>query len=67
MLLGPYYKYKTYHDLYNTPYSALADCDANMIGRMVGVPIYIVLFLVSGYFFPLKVMIFNLILVVYVP
>ena len=56
ILTGPYYKYRTFHDLYNEPYTLYADCDANMWGRMVGLPIYIVLFLVTGYIFPLKVL-----------
>ena len=55
ILTGPYYRFRTFQDLYETPYVNYAECDFAMIKRIIRAPIYIVLFLVTGYIFPLKV------------
>ena len=55
ILTGPYYRFRTFQDLYETPYVNYAECDFAMIKRIIRAPIYIVLFLITGYIFPLKV------------
>jgi len=54
ILTGPYYRFRTFQDLYETPYVNYAECDFAMIKRIIRAPIYIVLFLITGYIFPLK-------------
>ena len=55
ILTGPYYRFRTFQDMYETPYAKYAECDFAMIKRIIRAPIYIFLFLVTGYIFPLKV------------
>ena len=50
---GPYYRFRTFQDLYETPYAKYAYCTADMLIRLSRVPIYVILFLFSGYLFPL--------------
>ena len=59
ILTGPYYTFRTFQDMYETPYASYIDCDFAMIKRILRVPFYVVLFLVSGYIFPLKVKYLN--------
>ena len=54
IISGPYYRFRTFQDLYETPYSKYAHCDQAMWNRLSRVPIYVILFLISGYLFPLK-------------
>ncbi len=54
ILTGPYYRFRTFQDLYETSYAKNADCDLAMIARIIRAPFYVVLFLVSGYIFPLS-------------
>jgi len=54
VLTGPYYRFRTFQDLYETPYAQYAECDLAMIKRIIRAPIYIILFLITGYIFPLK-------------
>merc|ERR1712020_731975 len=54
ILTGPYYRFRTFQDLYESPYVNYAECDFAMIKRIIRAPIYIFLFLVTGYIFPLK-------------
>jgi len=53
ILTGPYYRFRTFQDLYDTPYAKYAYCTADMLIRLSRVPIYVILFLFSGYLFPL--------------
>jgi len=53
ILTGPYYRFRTFQDLYETPYAKYAYCTADMLIRLSRVPIYVILFLFSGYLFPL--------------
>ena len=52
-ITGPYYRFRTFQDLYETPYAKYAYCTADMLIRLSRVPIYVILFLFSGYLFPL--------------
>ena len=52
---GPYYRFRTFQDLYEKPYAKYAECELAMWIRLSRVPIYVILFLISGYLFPLKV------------
>ena len=54
ILTGPYYKFRTFLDLYEKPYAKYADCDLAMMTRILRAPFYVVLFLVTGYLFPIK-------------
>ena len=54
ILTGPYYRFRTFQDLYEAPYALKADCETLMLQRIIRVPFYLVLFLVSGYFFPIS-------------
>lgn len=54
ILTGPYYRFRTFQDLYETPYGLKADCETLMLQRIIRVPFYLILFLVSGYFFPIS-------------
>ena len=55
VLTGPYYTFRTFHDYINSPFSDSSALDKAVIARIKMVPVYTVLFLVSGYIFPLKV------------
>ena len=55
MYSGPYYSYRTFSDMYDRDYSSRVDATTATIIRLMRLPIYVVLFLVSGYIFPLKV------------
>ena len=51
---GPYYRFRTFQDLYRTPFALVADCDTAMLQRIIRVPFYLILFLASGYLFPIS-------------
>ena len=51
---GPYYRFRTFQDLYGTPFALVADCDTAMLQRIIRVPFYLILFLASGYLFPIS-------------
>ena len=51
---GPYYRFRTFQDMYEQKYSEIADCDGAMLKRLSRVPGYVALFLLSGYLFPLS-------------
>lgn len=54
ILTGPYYRFRTFQDLYVNPeFVKNTDCDLAMMQRIIRAPFYIVLFLISGYIFPL--------------
>jgi len=61
LLTGPYYKYRTFHGMYGDPWNPAvsgedtARLDNAMWSRIKCVPFYVVAFLVSGHFFPLKI------------
>ncbi|CAL4091818.1 unnamed protein product, partial [Meganyctiphanes norvegica] len=54
-LTGPYYKYRTYCDLIHVKWmNANVDCFKAMLNRIRVVPVYVILFLLTDYFFPLS-------------
>ncbi len=55
VLTGPYYKYRTYADFASGIYANAAPCDSAVLARIGRTPLYLVLFLASGYLFPLDV------------
>lgn len=55
ILTGPYFKFRTFDDLYSLSFAKSGDCTQQTLKRISRVPIYITLFLLSGYLFPLKV------------
>ena len=62
LITGPYYKYRTWAGLYSDPWnpSVRGDtgwsvCEAQAVARARNVPLYVGLFLLSGYMFPLSV------------
>ncbi|XP_023239382.1 lysophospholipid acyltransferase 7-like [Centruroides sculpturatus] len=54
VLIGPYYKYKTYHDAFHTSYISEVPCGKFLKQRLWPVPIYFCLFLLFHYLFPLE-------------
>uniref|UniRef100_A0A1B6C1Y2 Lysophospholipid acyltransferase 7 n=1 Tax=Clastoptera arizonana TaxID=38151 RepID=A0A1B6C1Y2_9HEMI len=54
VLTGPYFKYRMYCDLFNTPFADNAPCLQAMLERMRPVPFWALAFLISSYIFPLK-------------
>ncbi|XP_055954004.1 lysophospholipid acyltransferase 7-like [Argiope bruennichi] len=54
ILVGPYYKYRTYDDLFHKPYSSHVSHTAFLKKRILVVPVYSCLYLLSDYFFPLS-------------
>jgi hypothetical protein len=49
---GPYYRYRTYWDLFNSPYADYADCGGATLKRIVLAPVAAALFLISSNIFP---------------
>ncbi len=62
--LGPYFKYRTFQDSYQTGYEKYAECSRAMLMRVRPVPFYVVFFLLSSYIWPLEVK-FNFIYVMF--
>ncbi len=54
-LPGPYYTYRSFHDLYFSEYTSKADCVQACLSRLSRLPLYVTLFLLAGYVFPLNV------------
>ncbi|XP_054711762.1 lysophospholipid acyltransferase 7-like, partial [Uloborus diversus] len=54
ILVGPYYKYRTYDDLFEKPYSTCVPHQMFLKKRLIVIPFYICLYLLSDYFFPLS-------------
>ena len=60
LITGPYYKFSTWRGLYSDPWNpavsgARGVCEAAAVSRARWVPLHVLLFLVSGYLFPLSV------------
>jgi len=59
LITGPYYKYQTWRGLYNDSWnpavSGAEGCESSALKRAKNVPFYVVMFLASGYLFPLGV------------
>lgn len=54
VLIGPYYKYKTYIDMFSVPYTPYLRCFKILKRRIRFLPVYIGMFLLSDYIFPLE-------------
>lgn len=54
LLTGPYYTYKTYLDYFRFSFGQYADCTKATIDKFLAVPIYIGVYLLTGYFWPLE-------------
>ena len=54
-LLGPYYSFRTWTDMYGQRWSRWANCDKALIERGYILPVYVILFILSGRFFPLDI------------
>ncbi|KAG8226559.1 hypothetical protein J437_LFUL000642, partial [Ladona fulva] len=54
VLTGPYFRYRTYLDFLYSPFSRQAPCLEATSQKLMYVPMYSTLFLISGYMFPLK-------------
>jgi len=60
LITGPYYKYRTWQGLYQDQWNPAVTgdgtiCETSALSRAKNVPLYVLLFLVSGYLFPLSV------------
>ncbi|XP_046687270.1 lysophospholipid acyltransferase 7-like isoform X1 [Homalodisca vitripennis] len=54
VLTGPYFKYRMYWDMFNSPFAELAPCTKATLERIMPVPLWAGAFLLSSYVFPLK-------------
>lgn len=54
LLTGPYYSYKTYLDYFRFSFGQYANCTKATIEKFVAVPIYIGIYLLAGYIWPLE-------------
>jgi len=54
VLTGPYYKYKTYHDMLHSKTGLRMSFLPHVIRRMKWFPMFAILFVLSSYFFPLS-------------
>lgn len=67
ILTGPYFTYRTFRDYFELPFSQHADCLKATIDKLKWVPIYVGLFLLTSYIWPLSVSIErNSISVIYI-
>ncbi|XP_035207210.1 lysophospholipid acyltransferase 7-like isoform X2 [Stegodyphus dumicola] len=55
IFVGPYFKFQTYEDMFTKPYSTNVSHSTFLKKRVVVVPLYICLYLVSDYLFPLSI------------
>lgn len=62
LITGPYYKYQTWRGLFSDPWNPAVEsaanwglCETAALRRARNVPLYVALFLASGYMFPLSV------------
>lgn len=55
VLTGPYYKYRTFLDFINKPYSRYADCKQATIDKLKWIPLFAVLFLLITNVYPIHV------------
>ena len=55
ILIGPYYSFRTWTDMYEQRWSRWANCDKALIERGYILPVYVILFILSGRFFPLDI------------
>ena len=55
LISGPYFKFRTFQDYYDVSYSKYTDCTKAVLLRIRPVPLYIALFLLSSYIWPLEV------------
>ena len=52
---GPYYRFRTWKDMYDYPWSRWVDCGSAVLDRGYIIPAYAILFILSGHFFPINV------------
>jgi len=55
ILTGPYYSFRTWTDMYGQRWSRWANCDKALVERGYILPVYVILFILSGRFFPLDI------------
>ncbi|XP_035207114.1 lysophospholipid acyltransferase 7-like isoform X2 [Stegodyphus dumicola] len=54
VLIGPYYKYRTFSDMFYLPYSSYVPANRYLIQRIQIVPFYVLLYLVGNFLYPLE-------------
>lgn len=54
LLTGPYYSYKTYLDYFRFSFGQYANCTKATIEKFLGVPMYVGVYLLAGYIWPLE-------------
>ncbi|GFU03661.1 lysophospholipid acyltransferase 7 [Nephila pilipes] len=54
ILVGPYYKFRTYEDLFHKPFSSCVSHTTFLKKRILVIPVYSCLYLLSDYLFPLS-------------
>jgi len=54
VLTGPYFRFRTFQDMYEARWSYEVDRKAALLNRLRPVPVYVALFLLSGWLFPME-------------
>lgn len=55
LVLGPYYRYRTFVDYFDLPYAEYATWKEATIMKIKYVPLYAIMFLITSYYWPLSV------------
>lgn len=55
VLTGPYFSYKTFCDYLTKRYEKFAPCESITLKKIKFVPLYMVIFLISSYYYPIEV------------
>lgn len=55
LLVGPYYKYRTFLAYFDYPFHLYADWKTATIKKLTYVPLFIAFFLIASYIWPLSV------------
>ncbi|CAG0912539.1 unnamed protein product [Notodromas monacha] len=54
VLTGPYFRYSAYYDMLYSEHTSRVSCREAMLNRMMFVPMYLVLFFLTNYLFPVN-------------
>ncbi|XP_054711368.1 lysophospholipid acyltransferase 7-like [Uloborus diversus] len=54
VLIGPYYKFRTYWDTFYLPYSTFVDSKQFLFQRIKVVPMYVAFYLIGNYLYPIE-------------
>lgn len=55
VLTGPYYSYRTFDDYFRTGFNKYAPCGATTVKKLLFVPVYAAVYLLTTHYYPIKV------------